>query len=306
MSSKRQNPSLLLGRTPQQSSSSSASSFWTKASRVSLVVNIVCSPLSVLVAFLTPHTIPLPTNLPLPQEKGVQIGELNVVGNTGQIDIGNVKGAQVEAPAFTSDFLDDENWTRYKELQKNRNVISYRKIGRRASPALMLTKEKFPQHAEVIIKFVPLRKAINFHFRVADSFDLRFGDGGNSEAALGPFSPDDPNWSAIDLTNPSCERKDRFCLPCPVATNKVVNLRIVIDSPPNYRDGKTVIFYSDYYCEDGRHVDPQDSSYVPPLWKFQVPSSVNKPTNYGVGLDDPSGKDKPQIELLQISITPHE
>jgi hypothetical protein len=85
----------------------------------------------------------------------------------------------------------------------------------------------------------------------------------------------------------------------------VVTLRIVIDAPEEYRDRKSVTLFSDYYCEDGKHVDSQDASVRAPFWSFQVPSSINEPVQYGIGLDDPTGKDKPAVELKQIKIIPH-
>lgn len=232
---------------------------------------------------------------------------VQIQDNSGSISINNeprVEGSSREL-LFESSFgkEGDDKWTIEKQLKKNGQTIRYRGNG---EPAMMYTKMAFPQHAEINMNFIShtstFAHALNLIVRIEGAFDLRLGDGGSKEIALRPFSKIDANWPPIPSENTPCERKDRFCLPCPIPIDQEVSMRVAVDAPPQYQNRKTVSVFMDYFCEDGRHIGPDDPKYSPAIWTISPELRTNQPSRIGIGLNDPDGKDKPTIELKGIKI----
>jgi len=203
----------------------------------------------------------------------------------------------ISDPILSSNIDDINNWQPNNGLRFEDSILSFKR--NRGRPLFYLTLEAFSQENTYSIWFIPRSSAIDLILRVENAFDIRPGDGGLDESALYQFVEEGP-WPPVPLKNPNTQREDRFQFPCPLPIGREVKIMMKVDAEGNYR--KLVRMYYEYTCEDGSKIDTQGERYEPAIWTFTVPERMARPSRFGVGLNDPSGKDKPRVEIINVEI----
>lgn len=221
-----------------------------------------------------------------------------VTGDNNTVVTENTGRVEGVSTSFSTDFNKSADWIFTDGLHTDDNIISYAGYGQ---TELHLTKNKFSQTNTYTVTIVPLSQHPDLVLRVENSFDIRFGDGGSREVALYKFARAG-NWPPVKLQNqyPKYERETRWILPCSLVVGNVVTIIINVTATGEFR--KNVTLQYDYQCQSGKHVDPQNEDFTPALWSFPVYQSTNVPASFGVGINDPKGKDNAKVEIKSIDI----
>lgn len=197
---------------------------------------------------------------------------------------------------FNSSLSSVSDWEFSNGLKTDGGIISY--VGN-GQTALDLTKQKFSQTNAYIVTFVPISSSPDLVLRVENSFDIRFGDGGPDEVALYKFAREG-NWPPVPLANPNADRKTRWQLPCWLIPGNAVTITINVKATGDFHKDVTLLY--EYQCKEGKGITPQDAGFSSAFWSFTVPQATNLPAKFGVGINDPDGKDKASLEIQSVII----
>lgn len=164
--------------------------------------------------------------------------------------------------------------------------------------AYFLSEQYASEHSIVDLWFTPLTQQLNYYLIVENSFIIIFGDGDRRAITLKAFSS--PEWAMIAPKGKNAD-SPRFYLPKEMPIGHEVHARADISARISDMGNKVVQLEINFYDNDGNIIITSPSK--PMIWEFTTTTKLNRPSRFGIGLMDPTGRQRPMVGFGGIKVT---